>query len=45
VASTVDATAFLLALSRFASNGNGTQAHLQRIDIVQDAFCQVCYGV
>jgi hypothetical protein len=33
-----------VALSRFASNHTGTRAHLQKINVVQDALCQYAMG-
>jgi hypothetical protein len=44
MASTVDEKIFLVAMSRLASNHTGTQAHLQRINVVQDALCQCSMG-
>jgi hypothetical protein len=38
MASTVDERAFLVAMSRLASNHTGTRAHLQWINVVQYAF-------
>jgi hypothetical protein len=40
MASAVDERVFLMAMSRLAFNHTGTQAHLQRINIVQDTLCQ-----
>jgi hypothetical protein len=40
MASTVDERVFLLAVFRLASNYTDTRAHLQRINVVQDALCQ-----
>jgi hypothetical protein len=40
MASTVDERVFLVAISRLASNHTGTRAHLQRINVIQDALCQ-----
>jgi hypothetical protein len=37
MASTVDERVFLVAMSKLASNHTGTQAHLKRINVVQDA--------
>jgi hypothetical protein len=44
MASTVDERVFLVAMSRLASNHTGTRAHLQRINVVQDALCQCAMG-
>jgi hypothetical protein len=44
MASTVDERIFLVAMSRLASNHTGTRAHLQRINVVQDALCQFAMG-
>jgi hypothetical protein len=44
MASTVDERVFLVAMSRLASNHTDTRAHLQRIYVVQDAFCQCAMG-
>jgi hypothetical protein len=44
MASTVDERSFLVAMSRLASNHTGTRAHLQRINVVQDAICQCAMG-
>jgi hypothetical protein len=38
--STIDEKVFLEAMSRLASIHTGTQAHLQKINVVQDALCQ-----
>jgi hypothetical protein len=38
VATTVDKRVFLVAMSRLMSNHTGTRAHLQRINVVQDAL-------
>jgi hypothetical protein len=35
---------FLVAMSRLASNHTSTRAHLQRIDVVEDALCQCARG-
>jgi hypothetical protein len=40
MASTEDERVFLVAISRLASNHTGTRAHLQRINVIQDALCQ-----
>jgi hypothetical protein len=40
MASTVDESVFLVAMSRFASNHTGTRTHLQRINVVQATLCQ-----
>jgi hypothetical protein len=40
MASTEDEMVFLVAISRLASNHTGTWAHLQRINVVQDALCK-----
>jgi hypothetical protein len=40
MASTVDERVFLVAMSRLASNHTGTRAHLVRINVVEDVFCQ-----
>jgi hypothetical protein len=42
--STVDKKTFLVAMSRLASNHTGIRAHLQRINVIQDAFCQCGMG-
>jgi hypothetical protein len=42
--STVNERVFLVAMSRLASNHTGTRAHLQRINVVQDALCQYAMG-
>jgi hypothetical protein len=44
MASTVDERVFLVAMSRLASNHTGTRAQLERINVVQDAFCQCAMG-
>jgi hypothetical protein len=46
MASTVDERVFLVAMSRLAlaSNHTGTRAHLQRINVIQDAPCQCALG-
>jgi hypothetical protein len=44
MASTVDERVFLVAMSRLASNHTGIRAHLQRINVVQDALCQCAMG-
>jgi hypothetical protein len=44
MASTVDERVFLEAMSRLASNHTGTRAHLQRINVVQNALCQCAMG-
>jgi hypothetical protein len=44
MASTVDERVFLVPMSRLASNHTGTRAHLQRINVVQDALCQCAMG-
>jgi hypothetical protein len=44
MASTVDERVYLVAMSRLASNHTGTRAHLQRINVVQDALCQCAMG-
>jgi hypothetical protein len=44
MASTVDKGVFLLAMSWLASNYTGTRAHLQRINVVQNAFYQCTLG-
>jgi hypothetical protein len=41
---TVDERVFLVAMSRLASNHIGTRAHLQRINVVQDALYQCAMG-
>jgi hypothetical protein len=42
MASTVNDTAFLVVMSRLASNHTGT--HLQRRNVVQNALCQYAMG-
>jgi hypothetical protein len=44
MASAVNEKDFLVAMSRLASNHTGTRANLQRINFVQDAFCQCAMG-
>jgi hypothetical protein len=44
MASTIDDRDFLVARSRLGSNHTGTRAHLQRINVVQDAFCLLPVG-
>jgi hypothetical protein len=44
MASTVDERVFLVAMSKLASNHTGTRAHLQSINVVQDALCQCAMG-
>jgi hypothetical protein len=44
MASTIDERVFLVAMSRLASNHNGTRAHLQRINVVEDVLCQCAMG-
>jgi hypothetical protein len=44
MASTVDERVFLVAMCRLASNHTATWAHLQRINVVQDALCQCAMG-
>jgi hypothetical protein len=44
MASTVAERVFLVAMSRLASNHTGTRTHLQRINVIQDAFCQCAMG-
>jgi hypothetical protein len=44
LASTVDERVFLVAMSRLTSNHTGTRAHLQRINVAQDALCQYAMG-
>jgi hypothetical protein len=36
---------FLVAMSRLESNHTGTRAHLQWINVAQDAFCQCAMGI
>jgi hypothetical protein len=43
MASMVELRVFLVALSRLASKHTVTQAHLQRINVVQDAQCALGY--
>jgi hypothetical protein len=45
MASTVDERVFLVAMSRLASNHTGIRAHLQGINVVQDALCQCAMGM
>jgi hypothetical protein len=46
MAFTVDERFFLVAMSSLASNHTGTRAHLQKINVVQDALgAPVCHGV
>jgi hypothetical protein len=42
--STVNDRAFLVAMSSLASNHTGTRAHLQRINVMQDAFSRCAMG-
>jgi hypothetical protein len=44
MASTVDERVFLVAMPRLASDHTGTRAHLQRINVVQEALCQCAMG-
>jgi hypothetical protein len=44
MASTMDERVFLVAMFRLVSNHTGTQAHLQIINVVQDALCQCAMG-
>jgi hypothetical protein len=44
MASTVDERVFLAAMCRLASKHTATRAHLQRINVVQDALCQCAMG-
>jgi hypothetical protein len=44
MATTVDESVYLVAMSRLASNHTGTRAHLQRINVVQNALCQCAMG-
>jgi hypothetical protein len=44
MASTVDERIFLVAMSTLASNHTGTQADLQRINVVEDALCRCAMG-
>jgi hypothetical protein len=44
VAYTIDERVLLVAMSSLASNHTGTRAHLQRINVVQDALCQCAMG-
>jgi hypothetical protein len=44
IVSTVDEMVFLMAMSRFLSSHTDTRAHLQRINVVQDAHCQCAMG-
>jgi hypothetical protein len=40
MASMVENRVLWVAMSRWASNHTGTRVHLQRVNVVQDAFCQ-----
>jgi hypothetical protein len=42
--STVDERVFFVAMSRLGSNHTSTRAHLQSINVVQDALCQCAMG-
>jgi hypothetical protein len=44
MASTVNDTAFLMAMSRLAFNHTGNQTHLQSRNVVQNALCQYAMG-
>jgi hypothetical protein len=44
MASTMDERVFLVATSRLAFNHTGTRAHLQKINVVENAFCQCSMG-
>jgi hypothetical protein len=44
MAATIDERVFLVAMSRLASNHTGIRAHLQRINVIQDALCKCAMG-
>jgi hypothetical protein len=44
MAFTVDDRAFLVVMSRLASNHTGNRAHLQKINVVRNEFCECAMG-